>query len=274
MFVILLGQWASGKQPKWQQKWLRVYICIIKFQFIIFGTMILILGLVLWCHSYSHWIWIGFDLKIAAWGYMLHIRTVPTLHGNVGAARLLHPSRVHGVRGLVGGYVSYYVLYSAHGNQKSRLGPRISLVDFGFWVKIVPNCSISSQVVKKTWIVMHVTGFRSRSRHVVHLDVGMFDFWPARCMKKRLICHERPLHRRLKYEVRSLLLLTKGISRSSISVAKPNAHDVSHSHISQKSTSFFTYFMSLSEKYIPKALLPESEDWISLHFSSIPVAEV
>ena len=39
---------------------------------------------------------------------MLHIRTVPTLHGNVGAARLLHPSRVHGVHGLTGGYVCYY----------------------------------------------------------------------------------------------------------------------------------------------------------------------
>ena len=61
------------------------------------------------CHS--HWIPIGFDLKIAAWGYMLHIRTVPTLHGNVGAvARLLHPSRVHGVRGLTGGCVCYYCI--------------------------------------------------------------------------------------------------------------------------------------------------------------------
>ena len=58
------------------------------------------------CHS--HWIPMGFDLKIAAWGYMLHIRTVTTLHGNVGVARLLHPSRVHGVRGLTGGCVCYY----------------------------------------------------------------------------------------------------------------------------------------------------------------------
>ena len=42
---------------------------------------------------------------------MLHIRTVPTLHGNVGAvARLLHPSRVHGVRGLTGGCVCYYCI--------------------------------------------------------------------------------------------------------------------------------------------------------------------
>ena len=86
---------------------------------------------------------------------------------------------------------------------------------------------------------MHVTGLRSRSRHVVHLGVGMFDFWPARCMKKRLICHERPLHRRLKYEVRSLLLLTKGVGQSRTSVAKciPEAHDVSYGHF-EKSTSF------------------------------------
>ena len=94
---------------------------------------------------------------------------------------------------------------------------------------------------------MHVTGFRSRSRHVVHFGVGMFDFWPARCMKKRLICHERPLHRRLKYEVRSLLLLTKGVGQSRTSVAKciPEAHDVSYGHF-EKSTSFFSYFVSLS----------------------------
>ena len=41
---------------------------------------------------------------------MLHIRTVTTLHGNVGVARLLHPSRVHGVRGLTGGCVCYYCI--------------------------------------------------------------------------------------------------------------------------------------------------------------------
>ena len=124
------------------------------------------------------------------------------------------------------------------------------------------------QSVKKSWMVMHVTGFRSRSRHVVHLGVGMFDFWPARCMKKRLICHERPLHRRLKYEVRSLLLLTKRVSQASISVAKciPNAHDVSHGHLSWKSTSYSCpYQRSASTKPFVQKMKSESP-YIFLQF--------